>query len=376
MGRRRLLLALVPLALVASLGAWTWTQRISATVLDLPARLTDQEFWHLVEDFSEPAGYFRSDNLVSNETTFQFVIPELIRAVAPGGVYLGVGPDQNFTYIAALQPRLAFITDVRRGNLHTHLMYKALFDLSADRVEFVARLFSRARPPTLAADASPQAIFDAFAGVEGEHERFRSNLAEVIRTLTETRGFRLTPDDLDGIAYVYEQFFFVGPDLAYTSGGGGRGFGRTRYPTFRSLQTATDQRGFNHAYLGSDAAYQRVRALQRQNLIVPLVGNFAGRRALRSMAEYLSQRRGVVTAFYTSNVEQYLFQDRLWDEFAANVAILPTDRTSLFIRSCFNSCTPPPGSRSVTLLDPIRSLLADFESGRVLSYRDVLNHTR
>ena len=122
-----------------------------STQTPLPARLTDQEFWKLSTDLSEPNGYFRSDNFLSNETGFQWVIPELKRRIPPGGVYLGVGPEQNFTYISALKPAMAFIIDIRRGNLHEHLLYKALFEMSADRAEFLSRLFSRKRPAGLSA---------------------------------------------------------------------------------------------------------------------------------------------------------------------------------------------------------------------------------
>ena len=109
----------------------------------LPASLTDQEFWDLSAQLSEPNGYFRSDNLLSNELGYQWVVPELLSRTKSGGVYLGVGPEQNFTYIAALKPKMVFITDIRRGNLWTHLMYKALFEMSADRSEFVSRLFTK-----------------------------------------------------------------------------------------------------------------------------------------------------------------------------------------------------------------------------------------
>ena len=109
----------------------------------LPEQLPDSEYWRLIDEFSEPGGYFRSDNFISNETTFQYVIPELQKKIKPGGVYLGVGPDQNFTYIAALQPKLAIITDIRRQNMLLHLVYKALFEMSANRVEFLSKLFSR-----------------------------------------------------------------------------------------------------------------------------------------------------------------------------------------------------------------------------------------
>src|ERR1700688_1316677 len=99
---------------------------------DLPKQLTDEAFWNLVTQFSESGGYFRSDNFVSNEMTFQYVIKDLKKA-KPGGVYLGVGPDQNFTYIVAMQPRMAIIFDIRRQNVMQHLMYKALIEMSSDR---------------------------------------------------------------------------------------------------------------------------------------------------------------------------------------------------------------------------------------------------
>src|SRR3990172_3348215 len=118
-------------------------------------------FWAMVSAYSESGGYFRSDNFVSNETTFQKVIPALNGHVSPGGAYLGVGPDQNFTYIVALRPDIAFIVDIRRQNMLLHLLYKALVELSADRAEFVSRLFSRPRPEGLCAVSTVEALFDA-----------------------------------------------------------------------------------------------------------------------------------------------------------------------------------------------------------------------
>src|SRR5262252_3685750 len=112
----------------------------------LPTKLSDQEFWALTEMASEPNGEFQSDNFLSNERGYQVVIPDLIATAKPGRVYLGVGPEQNFPYIVALKPALAIIFDVRRGNLHEHLLYKALFELSADRADFLSRLFCRPRP--------------------------------------------------------------------------------------------------------------------------------------------------------------------------------------------------------------------------------------
>src|SRR5712671_7193277 len=113
----------------------------------LPAQYTDAEFWRFVSEFSEPGGRFPYENFVSNEVNYQSVIPEVRRRTTPGGVYLGVAPEQNFTYIAVIQPKVSFIFDIRRQNLVELLMYKALFEMSTDRADFVSQLFSR-RPPT------------------------------------------------------------------------------------------------------------------------------------------------------------------------------------------------------------------------------------
>src|SRR6185295_14679258 len=142
------------LALALLLATVVQTPVASAQSL-VPSKLSDSVFWKLVTDISEPGGSFRSDNFVSNETTYQWVIPDLLRTTKPGGVYLGVGPDQNFTYIVALKPKIAFIFDIRRQNMLTHLMYKAIIEASSDRADFASRLFSRPRPPGVDTSSTP-----------------------------------------------------------------------------------------------------------------------------------------------------------------------------------------------------------------------------
>src|SRR3954463_9101946 len=79
-----------------------------------PTGLSDAEFWDFFTSMPEPGGSFVSENFVSNEVTFQHVIPTLQKTVSKDAVYLGVGPEQNFTYIANLKPRMAVIFDIRR----------------------------------------------------------------------------------------------------------------------------------------------------------------------------------------------------------------------------------------------------------------------
>src|SRR5262245_42724737 len=141
----------------------------------LPRELTDDAFWRLVSDFSEEAGFFRFEYM-SNEQQFQFVIPRLKEKRTPGGVYLGVGPEQNFTYIAAVQSKMAFIFDIRRHNLIEHLIYKAIFEMSSDRVDFLSRLFSRKAPTGLTDKTSVRSLFQAFRITEPNPELYRKNL--------------------------------------------------------------------------------------------------------------------------------------------------------------------------------------------------------
>jgi hypothetical protein len=325
MTRRRFVLAAPLLAVCFSALPFG----ISASV-KLPARLTDQEFWTLIGELSEPGGTFRSDNLLSNEGRFQFVIPDLIEIAKPGGVYMGVGPEQNFTYIAATRPAIAFIVDIRRGNLDLHLMYKALFELSADRADFVSRLFSRKRPSGLRPASTAAEIFSAYLQVEASDELYARNLRDIEHHLVARHGFSLTSDDVKGIEYIYNAFFTFGPDIQYSST---EGFGSTYQPTYAALMLATDGTGRTRGYLSTQERFAYLKDLESRNLVVPVVGNFAGPKAIRAVGAYLKQRDATVSAFYLSNVEQYLRLQRGWNTFCANVATLPLDDTSTFIRA-------------------------------------------
>lgn len=296
----------------------------------LPDRIGDGEFWRLVSEFSEPDGAFRSDNLVSNEIVFARVVPELARAATANGVYLGVGPEQNFTYIAAIRPRIAFILDIRRGNLHLQLLYKVLFELSASRAEFVARLFNRDGLDRLDAAVTARDLFDAAieSPVSPDYV-YRSRLADVREWLLRWHRFPLSQADLEGIEAVYAALRRFGPTITWHSSANGSTGGRAEYA---ELMTQTDGEGNVLSYLASEAQFQLVKELQTRNLVVPVVGDFAGGKALKSIGQYLRSHGSVLTAFYVSNVESYLRQDEKWLSFCGNVASLPYDHRSLFVR--------------------------------------------
>jgi len=312
--RRMIEAGIVACAIVAALLA------IPRAATTLPSRLSDHEFWQLSSDASEPDGYFRSDNLTSNETGFLRVVPELVARTKQGQVYLGVGPEQNFSYMAATRPALAIIFDIRRGNLLVQLMYKAIFELTRDRADFVSMLFSRPRPERLNADSTVADLFAAFASTSNDEALYERNLKAIVDRLVKFHGLPLSPREIEGLARIYRVFFDRGASIRFS-------------PTYVDLMTATDDAGTFRSYLASNASFAFLRELEASNLVVPVVGDFGGPKAIRSIGGYLKARGATVGAFYLSNVEQYLYQDGKWPAFCRNVATLPLDGTSTFIRS-------------------------------------------
>jgi len=314
-GRRLIVIGALAGAIVAALMA-----AIPRAATTLPARLTDGEFWQLSTDASESDGYFRSDNLTSNETGFLRVVPDLVSRTKPGQVYLGVGPEQNFSYIAATKPAFAVIFDIRRGNLLVQLMYKAVFELTRDRADFVSMLFSRPRPEKLSADSSVTDLFAAFGPVAGDESLYERNLKAIVERLVKFHGLPLSSREVEGLSRIYRVFFDRGAAIRFS-------------PTYVDLMSATDDAGMFRSYLASSASFAFLRELEANNLIVPVVGDFAGPKAIRAIGGYLKSHGATVSTFYLSNVEQYLYQDGKWAAFCRNVATLPLDGTSTFIRS-------------------------------------------
>ena len=339
--------------------------KFSRAADDLPAKISDAEFWQLMTDMSEPNGRFQYENFVSNEYALQSVIPSLNAKVKPAGAYVGVGPEQNFTYIAALQPKIAFIIDIRRQNLLEHLMYKAIFELSTDRADFVSFLFSQKRPAGLSVNSTAEELFRSYHAVQGDRSLFDQNFQRIIHGLTIDHKFPLNEEDRNNIRYVYTTFFRNGPALDYTVGGF---YTFDAPPTYGDLMTADDGRGAMRSFLASEENFQTVKKLEADNLLIPVVGDFAGPKAVREVGRYLSAHHAPVTVFYLSNVERYLFDATdAWRKFYVNVAVLPYDAQSLFIRSVFDASYD-----SVSKVSGIDDIMAAFSEGRILKYADVI----
>ena len=366
-----------------------------------PESLTAAEFSRLSRELSEEGGFFRSDNFTSNETAYLTVVDKLKQLGATGGAYLGVGPEQNFTYIAKIRPRIAFIMDIRRQAVLQHLMYKAVFQRTNDRVQFLAFLLSRplpkdAKEKAVTANSSLNDILAYFSATSADAKAYAANLAAIRKTIQEEFQFPLSESDQKGLEYVYSTFRDDGLQLSYRSGannpnsgfggpppggvngpppgGFGGGF-RGGFPVLKDLIAQTDLNGKTGNFLASNEDFEFVRDLHRKNMIIPVVGNFAGPKALGAIAEYLKKNNFTVTAYYLSNVEQYLFNDDDFSKWANNVRKLPLTDKSLFIRSASGRFQHPaalPGHRAATLLQLMTVFLKDFDAGLYKSHYDLV----
>jgi hypothetical protein len=146
------------------------------------------------------------------------------------------------------------------------------------------------------------------------------------------------------------------------------------FPTYTDLMTATDGSGVNRSYLASEANYKIVREMQQKNLIVPIVGDFAGPKAVRAVGEYLKAHDATLSVFYLSNVEQYLVPTAKLKLFYDNVATLPLNSRSSFIRSAQATGVQPGIVQSYS--SSIQDVVDAVQEGRVLSFPDILRMSR
>ena len=351
----------VMLCYVAAAG---WAVRIQSQ----PAQLSFAQF---VADFSEPGGDFDTDNLISNEKSYLHVIPLLEQSQVTGGIYIGVGPDQNFSYIARIRPSSAFIVDIRRDNLLLHLLFKALFAASRNRAEYLCLLTGRPVPDGVEGwrDASIEQII---AYIDGARPAATPALDRRLHEIINRFGVPVSAKDFATIDRFHAAFIDSGLSLRFQS------FGRppqTYYPTYRELLVETDRTGRQQCYLASESDFQFVRSLEGRDGVIPVVGDVSGMHAILAIGRWMSERHERLSAFYVSNVENYLFRDGSFTQYMENLSHLPHSDHSVIIRSIFGGYVlsdSVPGYFSTSTIQDISELLFKYSAGKYRSYIDLL----
>lgn len=325
------------------------------------------DFGQLVTRLSERAGYFGSDNLVSNELSYQHVLGRLQKMNVTGGAYLGVGPDQNFTYIAQIKPRIVFMVDIRRDAMLQHLVFKALFMMSRNRIEYLANLFARPLPKDHKkwGDRPIRDLVDYFDRTPLD-QKLADKLKDEVHKKINTFGLTLSPRDWETLDEIYHAFYTDCLEVRYTIRD--RPTGRF-FPAYRDLMLEKDLEGKHRNYLATEADFQVIKQLQDRNLIIPVTADLSGIKGIKAVGDFLKETGEKVAAFYVSNVEFYLWRQDSMGRFVENLKSLPIDDRSVIIRSYFNyayytNVHPQTIENyfSVQILQTIDSLLKDYAS--------------
>lgn len=329
-------------------------------------------FADLVRELSEQGGYFDTDNLISNETSYAEVVQKL---EPTGGVYVGVGPEQNFHYMGRLRPSWAFIVDVRRDNMLHHLLLNALLSSSETPYDYLCNLFARDCGDGSAGERSFDgfaAMVAAFEAAEPSPTLFEDRLAAVFAHIETKLEFPLGEKDRETIEFIYRSFFDEQLALRF------RSYGRPpmpHHPTYRQLLLAKGTEGMYGHFLARPDDYAHVRGLARSGKLVPVVGDFAGDHALRAIARLATEQQETVSAFYLSNVEFYLIRGGSYSAFVENVRSLPIDGSSLLVRAYFGyGYRHPealPGHRSTVIRQRAERFLKLYDEGAYRSFWDV-----
>ncbi|MEK7834414.1 MAG: hypothetical protein AAB401_25220 [Acidobacteriota bacterium] len=341
------------------------------------AGLSLEQFAALSQKLSEPNGYFDTDNLISNETSYLHVMGKMRQMKINGGAFIGVGPDQSFSYIAQIRPSIAFMVDIRRDNLLQHLLFKSLFAMARNRLEFLCLFFGKPVPADLKSwDARSIQEIVAYVDKTQKETKLFDTTHAALQAKIKSYGIKLNDSELATIKRMHLEFFTSGMDLKFTSHGRGS---RYYYPNYRDLMLEKDLTGKQCNYLVSEDDFRFMKSLQERNLVIPVTGDLAGNHALKSIAVYLNEHGEKVSAFYTSNVEFYLSRGDDFDRFAASVKLLPRSANSVIIRSYFNGTfgyahpQSVSGYYSTQLLQTMDSFVKEFSAGGLQSYTDVIS---
>jgi hypothetical protein len=313
-----------------------------------PAR--DDRFDTLVHALSAPATGPVADNFMSNEDSYPRVTDELARRVRPGGVYLGVGPDQNFTFLAHTRPALAFVLDYRRRNLLVHLLHKALFSLSTSRADYLRRFLAR-DPGPLPADPTAAQLVEAFRQVAVDHGRLATAIAEAARFL---RPLGLVKEQ-ESAELARIQTRLAGPGMNC------RFLAMPMYPTLAHFLTTTDRQGNPSHFLARESHYRAVRELQLGDRVLPLVGDFRSPDSLPPLGAWLRRHRLRLSLLYVSDVEFFLVRGGGFPAYLDNLAQLPRREDALVVRTSTRPIDHPArvaGDSSTTLVTRLDTLLA------------------
>jgi hypothetical protein len=318
---------------------------------------------------SQPGESFISDNVVSNETSL--LQPARALAALRGGAYIGVGPEQNYTYIALTRPDFAVLMDLRRDNALLHLLYKALFDAAGSRLELLCLLFGRPYDRKLETEPSARAdaVLTALEAVAPDRTWFERQHV-LLKQRLDSYGLGLSSVDIEHVDHMHELFFRRQLEIHFELH---ENNGRT-YPSLRTLLELRAPSG-QGTFVDSEQSFRFVKTMHRQHRILPVVGDVSAPQPLGAIADELARRALPLRTLYISNVEQYLIGTPKFAGWLDNLRGLSHDERSIIVRCYLDQGRAHPrqraGERTTSVAHRLEAFLETTKRRLPRSYYDV-----
>ncbi|MFM7319838.1 MAG: hypothetical protein ACKO5E_23060 [bacterium] len=327
---------------------------------------------HLIQILSDkPSGPASADNLMTNEDSIASVVDELDGKVPTGQVYLGVGPDQNFTLMAYARPAMSFIIDYRRKNQLLHFLHQALLQLSESRMEYLENFWARrfSGQQNHQKPLSAEAIMAGFEKAELDQKKLREVQEKVKAVIRLLHDF--SPDDLNEIAKIQARLAGPGPETRFLA--------LKMYPTIRQMITGPSRSGKPGHWLASDESYATVRQLSSSGHIYPITGDWSANSrgnetVFSKLGAYLRREKRQVGCYYISDVEFFLFRSGRFSDYLANLGQLPWHPSAVVIRTSTREISHRErvaGQSSTTVCRPVQAFLEACHLGKINRWEDL-----
>ncbi len=328
--------------------------------------ITPDVFSSLIQKMSVSDGYYRYDNWITNERNYLNIIEPLKKNDIKGGAYVGVGPEQNFTFIETVKPDIAFIIDIRQQMTMQHLVYKTLFELAETRAKFFSLLFSK---PILANNkpdnnADINEIVDFFYGISSDRKMLKKTTSKIMVLIENKFKVNLSKNDRKYIIRIMKSFCDDSLNITFDMNTKG-------YVCLAEILKSVDKKEEQLNFFNSEEKYSFIRNMQLENRIIPIRGDFAGAKALKSISDYLKKNNLFISAFYVSSVELWLFKANKFKPWVENIASLPINNKSVILRQILQKIDGRYGYKF--RMQYIDDFLKSNNISGMIKYHDLLN---
>ncbi len=326
---------------------------------------TDNNFSNIIKQLDDPpTGPSSADNLMTNEDSIASIVDQISKEVPKGQVYLGVGPDQNYSLMAQVEPSYGFILDYRKKNQLLHLFQKALVEISADQQTYLENFWGRNFPELPLGLNDLENRLKTIAHQPVNESLLQSTKEKVRKTISKWN--LLNEQEFQEIATIQSRLAGPGPDARFLA--------LKMYPTLGSLITMPSRSGQPSHWLGSEPSYACIRRLHVSSRILPIVGDWAATGSIRRLSGYLKSNQLQVGCIYMSDVEFFLLRGGLFQKYIEKLAELPLHPDSRIIRTSTREIRHPeriPGRSSTTIVRPLRRFLEIAKAGKIKVWDDL-----